>query len=192
MAVAESEVREILRNPLDHDGWTIQGLGMLRLHLNTDRSQRLHIWDPSQAFDTRLSLHDHPWDILSSTVYFGRMGNVRYEIADEGDVPVQVSEVVCGVGGYLRGDTREGYARVIGEREEYLPGESYSMQAEEFHTSYPDTGTVTVIEKGFRDNRSIATLAWTGGGEWSYDGEFARPATVEEIQHFTGLVAVHS
>jgi hypothetical protein len=33
MAVAESLVRDILQDPLAHDGWTIQGLGMLRLEI---------------------------------------------------------------------------------------------------------------------------------------------------------------
>ena len=195
MSVAESKVKQVLENPLEYDGWTIQGLGMLRLHLDGQRDTRLHIWDTQTALNDQLSAHDHPWDIVSSMIYFGSMGNQRYAIGDDGDIPIQISRVLCGIGSDFEGGTTAGMMTELGSREEYGPGEKYSLEATEFHNSFPSRGAVTVIERRERPDlelagdRKMATICWSGEQDWYREG-FNRVATVDEILHFTGLVAL--
>lgn len=197
MSIAESRVKEIIKRPLDYDGWTIQGLGMLRLHLDDSNETRLHIWDTQTALNDQTSAHDHPWDIVNSTVYFGAMGNQRYGLSNEGDIPIQISRVLCGIGSDFEGESTTGFMFELGERELYEPGGSYSIDATEFHNSFPERGTVTVITRRFRPDleqivgRRVATICWTGDEDWERDG-FNRVATKDEILHFTGLVALNS
>jgi hypothetical protein len=186
MTVAESIVCKILQNPLDHNGWTIQGLGMLRLELDSAGRERLHIWDPGTALNDAASAHDHPWDINESRIYFGSMSNQRYERVSAGGFPMQEARVMCGVGSHLVGEPRPVLLDRARPLEHYDPGDSYSMRAEEFHNSFPTPGAVTVIHRTFRPDRNIATICWSGGGSWNQDG-FTRVATKEEILHFTGL-----
>lgn len=184
----ESEIADILNHPLDYDGWVAAGLGLLRLPLNDERTERLHIWDTEQALNDVASAHDHPWD-LDATIYFGKMGNQRYRTSDEGGVPAQGSSVVCGVGGYLTGENFQTRLHEAADLEVYEPGETYHMEAEEFHNSFPDRGTVTVITKGLRPERNIATILWASQEPWKQEG-FTREASAEEIMHFVGLVAL--
>lgn len=188
MAMAESKVREILAHPLDYNGWTIQGLGMLRLHLNDQHTERLHIWDPNMVLNNVVSAHDHPWD-LDATIYFGKMGNQRYSIGGKTGVPAQGSLVNCGLNSHFVGEVFQ--TTLLEEKglELYVPGSSYHMEAEELHDSFPEPGTVTVINKGPRPERDVATIIWLGGGAWQEEG-FTREATKDEILHFTGLVAL--
>jgi hypothetical protein len=44
----QASVLQILANPFDYK-WTIQGFGMLRTYLDSEHSERLHIWDPDIA-----------------------------------------------------------------------------------------------------------------------------------------------
>lgn len=185
MSLAESKVREILRDPFGHDGWTVQGLGMLRLDMGT---QRLHIWDPDTALNQVVSAHDHPWD-MDSRIYFGKQGNQRFtlrEAEEVGGLVVQVSKVVCGVGSHLEGAPGAGRLVEAGAYESYGPGERYAMRAEELHDSFPEPGTVTVIDRGYRDDRSLATICWAGSSGWQQEG-FTHVASREEIQHYVGL-----
>lgn len=186
MTVAESVVREILRNPFDYSGWTIQGLGMLRLEMGPGNRERLHIWDPGSALNDVLSVHDHNWDIDQSYIYCGSMGNQRYVRAGEGGLLMQEAQVKCGVGSHLVGELRESSWAPEAPLETYGPGECYSMRAEEFHYSLPTVGTVTVISRTFRPERDVATMCWLGGGSWNQEG-FTRLATKEEILYFVNL-----
>jgi hypothetical protein len=185
MAVAESLVRTIIERPLEYSGWTVQGLGMLRLELDDTRVDRLHIWDPSKELNSVRSAHDHPWDIEESAIYFGFMGNQRFWESDTGAIPMRAQAVQCGIGSRLLGDPRPVLLEA-GPMEGYEPGERYSMGAEEKHDSFPVPGTTTVIRRRFRDDRNIATICWEGEGAWQEEG-FTRVATVGEILHFTGL-----
>lgn len=182
--IVESKVRKILADPLAHNGWTVQGLGMLRLELNG--TDRLHIWDPRAALNQVSSVHDHAWDFTSFSL-FGGIGNQRYVLDAAEGVAMQASQVQCGVGSHLIGDPRPVVVAEAAPQEEYGPGEHYSMRAEEFHNSFPLPGTVTVIRRRFRDDRDVATICWAGGGEWKQEG-FTRDATHDEILRFVRQV----
>jgi hypothetical protein len=183
--IAESEVRAILAHPLAYNGWTVQGLGMLRLELTPDGSVRLHIWDPDAAKNTAASAHNHPWDIERSQIYSGSMGNQYFELDVADGVQMQASLVRCGVGSHLLEKPRLVMVSEAGPREIYGPGEQYSMSAEQFHDSFPTPGTVTVIRRRLRDI-DTATICWAGGGAWNQEG-FTRMATPMEILHFAAL-----
>lgn len=189
MSISETKVREILNHPLEYDDWVIQGLGMLRLPLTPDGSERLHIWDPQRALNEQPSVHNHPWDIVESRVYFGQMGNQRYAISENGNLPMTASDVNCGVGSHLMGEPRPVAIAEVSDFEVYEPGEHYAMDAEEFHNSFPVTGTVTIMKRNFKENRHLATICWAGDEEWK-QANFTREATRGEILSFTGLVAL--
>jgi hypothetical protein len=183
----QASVLQILANPFDYK-WTIQGFGMLRTYLDSEHSERLHIWDPDIAVPEVSTIHDHPWD-FTSRIFLGQLRNQRYVLdAPHGD-KFTTARVRCGAGGGLIGPPRQ---TVIGQptdsAEHYGPGDMYSQEAPEFHESFPSPGTVTVITRSFLPSRDIANMCWRTG-QW-VSGE-PRPATREEIEHFVSLTRLH-
>lgn len=183
----ETQIRNILADPYAHD-WTIQGFGMLRLWLDPEGHERLHIWDQEQANENVSTLHNHPWD-FDSTIVFGRLTNQRYEVFEHCSdsfphTHYQASTIITGQGGYLLGDPFTLRAREK-DAESYSAGDSYHQDAPEFHESYPDRGTVTVITRKFRFDRH-ATVGWSHGTDWV--SAEPRPATRDEIDRFIGAV----
>lgn len=180
----ETRVREILRHPFDHDGWTLQGFGMMRLYLDDEQVERLHIWDVGEAFPNVSTIHDHPWD-FDSRIVAGQMLNQRYVIGDPGtgQFDLHSSKLRTGEGGHLIGEPfRVGCERRLVER--YVGGDEYHQDAPEFHESIPEAGTVTVINRKFHTERDVAQVCWFAGGWGSAE---PRPATEDEIEHFTHL-----
>jgi hypothetical protein len=123
---------------------------------------------------------------------FGKQGNQRFKLSSEesaGAIAVQISKVVCGIGSHLEGTAEKGWLVKAGELEVYGPGEGYYMDADELHDSFPEPGTVTIIDREARDDKALATICWAGGGDWKQEG-FTRVATLEEIQEYAGLAAL--
>ena len=58
MKITKDIVSFILDHPAD-DGWTLQGLGMLRLYLTP--TLRLHVWDSRYAVEGVSTMHNHSW-----------------------------------------------------------------------------------------------------------------------------------
>lgn len=166
-------VRALLQYPGGRE-WSIQGLGMLRLYLS--ETLRLHVWHSGFAFEPKPSeLHDHPWH-FRSLVVAGRMLQKRY-VPDRGGAQYSFYTILCGEGG---GPTTVPYAINLAEldQEEYLPGQEYSQRAHEIHRSYPQDGTVTIVERTFLEDADHARVFWRGGGWISAE---PRPATVIEV-----------
>lgn len=184
--ITDSKICEIVKHPFDHDGWTVQGLGMIRLYLDDEHRQRLHIWDPGSATPEVSTVHDHPWDFRSRLIV-GRLDNQRYVVDGSSGLfsteDFFMSKLVCGVGGGLIGEPRKVTVAAT-PLERYYPGDAYTQEAVEFHESFPSAGAVTVIERSFREDRDIATVCWRTGDWVSAE---PRPATREEITHFTNM-----
>lgn len=179
--IAESKIDEILNSPFDYE-WSIQGFGMLRTYLDTEHVQRLHIWDPQEAVIDVSTIHDHPWD-FKSLVVRGTLQNQRYNVTPADDGNYESMQIVCGIGGHTIGNSVP--THVVGTPiETYVSGDTYNMEAPEFHESLPSRGAVTVIERKFHVERDIATVCYTG--EWV--SAEPRLATKDEITHFINLV----
>lgn len=192
------KVRNILELPHGLP-WTIQGFGMLRLYLDRDEVQRLHIWDTDQMSVEEVStVHDHPWD-LDSLIVSGTLRNQRYVRAigpavqlvesvrlpaDAGGEKWMAQPIRTGEGGHT---TEPAYEQYLARRplETYQPGDVYHQDAEEIHESLPSRGCVTVVTRTFSRERDLATSFYKNTSEWV--SAEPRPATLDEIQHFTTL-----
>jgi hypothetical protein len=186
-AVLDS-IQETLRHPLDRE-WSIQGLGMLRTYLDPERVHRLHVWDPQSAVHEVSTIHDHPWDFVSNIIS-GQLVNQRFLIGtadDEVSEPFHHSQILCGEGGGLFGETDTAWLSPQ-PLETYLPGDAYSQVAAELHESRPTPGAVTIISRTFHENVDHANVYWEQG-EWV--SAEPRPATDDEVLRFTYLALQH-
>jgi hypothetical protein len=155
---------------------------MLRTYLGSDQITRLHIWDLGAAFPDVSRIHDHPWD-FTSRIVTGIMGNQRYTVDAEAGEEFLSAKIRCGEAAYLLEEPVK--SLVLPQvREAYGAEETYSQEAPEFHESFPSPGTVTVIQRSFKQDREVARVLWREG-PWG-DAK-PRSATAEEITYFVGL-----
>lgn len=183
-----TDVYAILCDPLAGGReWSIQGLGMLRTYLDAEQQFRLHIWDTdlqqawNEAGETPSTVHDHPWD-FSSLVYSGTMTNQRFMESSCGNL-FKTARIKCGEGGGLVEEPRT-IGLYAPPPELLVPGQEYDMEAPELHESFPTAGCVTVIRRDFKGDRDHARVCWREGDWVSAE---PRPATFQEINHFTTL-----
>lgn len=182
-------VQKILEKPLLFEGWTIQGLGMLRLYLDAAHKTRLHVWTTAHAAKIKASeLHTHPWD-FDSQVVAGVVHNTRYfELSEEEAEGVsnaalwQRQKIRCGEGGGLVGAPERVF--LADSPETFKAGECYSQKASEIHKSNPEDGTVTIIERIFGADTEHAYVYFPVDEEWITAEP--RPATDEEILTICG------
>jgi hypothetical protein len=158
-------VQNMLEHPARYD-WTLQGLGMLRTYLDSDRTLRLHVWTEAGANEGVSELHTHPWD-FTSLVIAGEVINRIYikEHGISGDKEWQEQTIKCGEGGGLVGEP------AIVELSEmpitrYRDGATYSQFASQIHQSSPADGTVTVIKRVFGEDTEHAYVYFPVGAEW--------------------------
>jgi len=184
--ISKALVREILENPYDHK-WTLQGFGMLRLYISD--TKRLHIWDASYAFKDVSLIHDHPWD-FNSYIVAGVVRQHRFDVTprnrlnQNGLDNYEAQTIVCGEGGCSTGNIYQtGLKRSLIEI--YREGDEYSQKAEEIHLSIPESGTVTIINRVFKEDTEHANVFWPIGEKWV--SAEPRKADEEEIYNFTQL-----
>lgn len=163
--------------------WSLQGLGMLRAYLNSDKSLRLHVWDSRFATDAS-PMHTHPWDMESQVIegelYNIRWGHVR---ARDGFENFWQQKIFCGQGGGLEGEPRKvDLFQYV--KEHYKSGESYRQSSSEIHVSEPADGTVTLVKRTFGEDVDHAYVYWPVGEEWKTAEP--RPATSEEVYEILG------
>jgi hypothetical protein len=173
--VSKALVKNLLEHPESMD-WTLQGFGMLRCYLEPEL--RLHVWDSRFRFAEVSDLHTHPWD-FHSVVVAGVVRNKRFREVTQweaGGEKLRRQTIRCGVGGGLTGDPED--VRLSGSRFEVLEeGATYTQHAREIHRSVPEDGSVTIIEREFKDDTEHAYVYFEG--EWVTAEP--RPATEEEI-----------
>jgi hypothetical protein len=177
-------VENILIRPDGFD-WTVQGLGIMRIYLS--KAVRLHIWDTSLRVPGVSALHTHPWD-LWSTVVAGRYRQYRYVETSKLQYQVsnsekfRVCEIKCGENACV---TTEPTEIELAEMpiEVLIEGQSYQQLVDEIHVSCPEDGTVTLIERTFKEDTEHARVFWRGTGGW-VDAK-PRPATEREITDVT-------
>lgn len=160
----------LLQNPHGRT-WQVQGLGMLRTYLTPEI--RLHIWDKKLRVPNVSAIHDHPWNFRSYVVS-GRLRQMRYEECDPRALDSVGAKlygkqlIQCGPQGSPMGNPTQVYLRPVkvtmtpfGELEQYVAGEWYEQRAEEIHESIPDDGTVTLVERHFREDTEHAKVYFT-------------------------------
>lgn len=173
----------ILRNAKSYD-WTLQGMGMLRLHL--PNHCRLHVWDKRFRVPNVSMIHDHMQWGLESTVLAGRLINKKYEAYTEesyfqkGGADYLYTVLKPGEGCYFKDDVRpikllEDVFEVVRE------GQSYKQHPLEIHETDALDGTVTFMQK-FPTNDESARVFWPEGTEWvSAEPRKASPDEVHAI-----------
>lgn len=173
-----SLVRTILTNAHAFQ-WSLQGMGMLRLHLPGD--YRLHVWDRRYRTPNVSMIHDHLQWGLHSTIVAGEMTNCRYVMAADGE-PYVFGTLKPGQGCFFKDGPNACYLKAR-RAITYGPGGEYEQQPEEIHQSDPLDGTVTLMHKRPTADES-ARVFWRAGEQWV--SAEPRPATPDEVAAITG------
>lgn len=172
--------KEILTHSLSF-AWSMQGLGMLRLHLSGDC--RLHVWDTRFKFPGASPIHDHQQWGLHSTVLSGRLSNVIFrECAYPFGKLFMFQTMRAGYGCVALHDPRD----IRLEQEsitDYSAGESYEQTPEQIHWTVPENGTVTIMAKSPTADAENARVFWPAGEQWG--SAEPRPATKDEVVGMT-------
>jgi hypothetical protein len=169
-------VRKLLEQAQDL-AWVMQDIGLLGLRLDERREYRIHVWDPDYA-TSEPPVHDHPFD-FTSTIIAGEMTNTRYEGAISG-APYTRWRYTPANENARRADT----VRLSATPTTYKEGDRYSQLAHELHSSHQLPGTVTIIQRQFRDLPvPELTVCWRHESTW-VSGQ-SRPATSEEVRTIT-------
>jgi hypothetical protein len=154
-------VKSILTHPRDFS-WSVQGLGMLRTYISDEL--RLHVWDSRLRVPNVSDLHTHPWD-LHSTVVAGVYEQRRYEYDDALTAEVfNRARIKCGENACVIGQDK--VLLVPSPRESYEAGHTYFQHRAEIHQSFPLNGTVTLVQRFFKQDRDHADVFWQGDGGW--------------------------
>lgn len=154
------------------DGWTIQGFGMVRFHL--DDTYRINIWDLNHRVENVSDIHTHPWD-FDSVVVAGDVLNQRFIDVGYHNVvsksksikpdwlPVNHMRITPGVHG--GGIEDLGLTHLVALKPETVPaGATYSQSADEIHRSLPTHLSITMNERR-RVGEDVASVYYEGT-EW--------------------------
>ncbi len=181
ITIAKTLARAILTNAHAYE-WSLQGMGMLRLHLPND--WRLHVWDSRFRKPGVSMIHDHLQWALESTIIAGQLTNRRYRIVLDATnaKPYLFATLKPGYGCYFKHEPQPCMLSAELPRT-YGPGESYSQRPEEIHETDALDGTVTLMRKRVTDDES-ARVFWPAGTEWG--SAEPRRATADEVATITG------
>lgn len=171
----------ILSNSAKYE-WSLQGMGMLRLHLPDN--YRLHVWDARYRAPGVSMIHDHLQWGLHSTVIAGRLTNLRYRtVIDPSNGKAYLfATLKPGYGCYFKHEPQACLLSADAPRL-YEEGESYEQHPADIHETDAADGTVTLMHKTPTDDES-ARVFWPAGTEWG--SAEPRRATPEEVAAITG------
>lgn len=171
-------VENILKTPLDFK-WQVQGLGMMRVYLDGDKTHRMHIWDSALRVPGVSALHNHPWD-LTSLVVAGVYRQYRYTEPAPKQQGEEYNKVTikCGEGAFCKTEA-EKVQLFQSYIESYKPNDTYGQLANEIHWSCPEDGTVTIVKRSPKADPDHAAVYWRGKGPWV--SAEPREATKEEV-----------
>ncbi len=123
----------------------VHGNGFIQLELGEQR--RLHIWGhpdiPRQVVDT--GIHDHRFD-FTSTIVAGRLINARYHPGNDTRYKVYTPHVREGEDTILV-DTGSSFMVAGPTMTMMREGQSYGMYAGDFHESFTDRPSASVMTK---------------------------------------------
>lgn len=158
----QAMARQLLERANDHQ-WSLQGMGMLRLHLPGDC--RLHIWDKRYRVPGVSMIHDHLQWGLKSTIISGSLLNRKYVETPDGD-PYLYATIKPGYGTHFKHEPRPISLSQLGLYQQiHYPGDSYQQAPSEIHETEAEDGTVTIMRKTPTRDES-ARVFWPVGSEW--------------------------
>lgn len=182
--MSKTLVNFILRNAQKFE-WSVQGLGMLRLHLPDNA--RLHIWHSSLKVPNVSELHDHAqWGLTSHIIAGSVCNHIYYEGSS--------SQYSRGVGDiYNYTVLKAGYGCKFMQKPKrillvkspsklYKPSEFYKQEPDVIHRTEAEDGTITFMQKRPTDT-DTARVFWPTDAEWV--SAEPRKATPEEIERVT-------
>jgi len=184
LSALQAAARFLLINA-DRFEWSLQGMGMLRIHMD---NARLHVWDQSYATPGVSMIHDHLQWSLRSTILAGTLVNQRYVEAPDSPLadPYHCVTLKAGAGCKFMQDPRLTRLRPLG-REIYYPGDTYSQQPSEIHETEPQGIVVTLMEKA-PTGTDLARVFWRTGTNWGTAEP--RKATPFEVSDITAKALV--
>lgn len=180
---ATKELARLILSNAEHYEWSLQGMGMLRLHMGNNT--RLHVWDARFRAPGVSMIHDHLQWALESTVVAGAITNRRYAVAmdrlSDEHRPFQFATLKPGYGCFFKHEARDIWLRAL-PPEQYTPGMCYRQEPSEVHETDAEDGTVTIMRKTPTDDES-ARVFWPAGEQWG--SAEPRPATADEVREIT-------
>lgn len=188
LPMLRAAVLAILNNAPNLSGWSLQGFGMFRLYLS--KEMRLHVWVPSFAVPDVTTIHTHPWH-FTSTILSGRMVDKLYQVQPAVGLEAthRRQRIVCGPGGKACEEEPEHVVLALLQRAIFEPGRSYSLTADAAHESDPAPGTVTIIERTFREDTEHAYVFPEVGKPWV--SAEPRPAYENEVRAMREIALEH-
>jgi hypothetical protein len=144
--------------------WMLHGSGLLRCSLVGEHSIRLHVWSPQHRTPGVAELHTHPRDFFS-IVLAGEMTNQRFQKNGAESFMEQAFQWAEEWGeGAPEGEPHPCFLEQTTE-ERLTRGDRYVQTADEIHRSDPAEGSVTIVERAFRNDTEYVRQACRCGGE---------------------------
>lgn len=164
--------RKILETALERQ-WSVLGFG--KMGTNVTQNCKLHVWDRLLLNPRIPAVHSHSFNLKSLVM----AGNVRQIRMKEGDTGEEWNKISVSTAG--KPTSERSKARLVEmPAEKFGEGQQYSQVADEVHLSFPDDGTVTLVEWEFCPFPRHMNVYWRGSGPWS-DAK-PRRATDEEVE----------
>src|SRR5262245_50976964 len=175
----ECTVGNILQIPSAVE-WTVQGTGMLRCYLDSEKTWRLNVWHKDMIIPDVSLIHDHPWHFdswilggeFTNTRFYAHKTKPAYDI-DDAIHQYSWSQIMVGIkssvsdagGGGLQAD---GAYWLEPSQVEYMEqGQYYHHEADEIHmTSFGNDGAITINRRVKTDHPEHARVFWPVGKEW--------------------------
>lgn len=159
--------------------WSIQGFGMLRLHLADEF--RINVWDGRFRVPGVSLMHTHPWD-FDSLIVSGMLNNVRFS-QDPAGTDYEIGMIKPGPGGGLLESAGRTFLAQQ-PTETYQSGQWYRQVHSEIHISDPADGCVT-FNRRHRVGEDRAMVYWPRGETWV--SAEPRAANTDEIRQIASL-----
>lgn len=165
----------------DRFDWSLQGFGMFRIYAKEDKVTRIHVWDDRFKTENVTTIHNHPWH-FTSTIVSGRIFDRRYRVrpATYERATHHKMRIVCGPGG---GACKEEVAKPVVlsplANYEFRAGDTYGILADEYHETFADRGTITIVRRSFLEDSEHAYVCYPYDQEWV--SAEPRPATADEV-----------
>lgn len=174
-------IRTILEKSTSFE-WSIQGFGMLRLHLRDDA--RIHIWDKSLRYPNVSMIHNHSWD-LRSEIVVGELRNARFVESNCGPHFIR-RRLVTGYKTKMVSAEESIRLQIVNGVEHYIAGETYSQLAHEIHSTDAEDSTVALMHRNEHQGDGTADVFWPADKKWGT----AKPriATDAEVEVITDRV----
>lgn len=163
--------------------WSLQGMGLLRMHFGDGSKYRLHIWDSRYRTPGVSMIHDHLQWNFESKIIAGHLTNQRYlegpRLKGRGNYIKRTLK--AGYGCEFVDDPKETFLSPL-RAERYDEGSVYFQKGIEIHETDAEDGTVTFLKKEQLGNE-LARVFWKVGEEWG--SAEPRPANSLEVSDIT-------